>query len=650
MDILVPDKWLRDFLKTRATPKELAEYLSLCGPSVEKVSKVDNDVVYLIEVTTNRVDSASVYGIAREAAAILPRFGAKAALKKPRQLDQKRLKTKVNYLKVSVDKKLCPRFMAVLVKNVKIGESPNWIKNKLKLVGERPINNIVDISNFVMHELGQPVHTFDYDKIKGAKMTLRESRKGEKITTLDGKTHTLHGGDIVIADGQRRLIDLAGIMGGDNSKVDKNTKNVLLFVQTYNPVIIRRTSMGLAKRSLAAVLFEKGLDTQLVSVGMSRALALFEKQKIGKTISAILDIYPDPYKTREAEVSLEFINSKLGVILTTKEVVKTLALLGFKVVANKDKVTVQIPSFRAHDIDIPEDIVEEVARIYGYHNLPSKMLTGVIPDPLPDAPFEFENKVKQLLSGWGGVEVYTQSLVAGSMLGNEKALRLKNPLGGEGEYLRTSLMPSLINAANANNHTTEGFHLFEIANIYLPKKGSLPTEKMMLAGMFANSDYRSCKGIIEALFERLGIKADFVQEEESGFAPSKHVSVKSGNKKLGDFGALEGGYIYYEFDTELLRLASIATKAFKPIPKYPPQIEDITFNLPEKTRVGEVLEAILSIKLVSKAELTDTYRDSYTFRVWYQHIEKTLNDKEVTEIRKVITQKVQKKFGGAVKA
>jgi len=217
-------------LNTKATPGKVAEYLSLCGPSTERVEKYGNDFIYDIEVTTNRIDTASVYGIAREASAILPRFKIAAKLKPIRQTSNEFVFIKnVNYVTAQVNPNLCPRFTAVLIRNVEIGESPDLIKTRLESAGVRAINNIVDISNYVMLELGQPVHTFDYDKIKGAKMILRESKKGEKITTLDSKEFTLPGGDIVIEDGEGRLIDLAGIMGGALSAVDEGTKNILLF-------------------------------------------------------------------------------------------------------------------------------------------------------------------------------------------------------------------------------------------------------------------------------------------------------------------------------------------------------------------------------------------------------------------------------------
>lgn len=657
MNTLISDNWLRDFLQTEANPKQMAKYLSLCGTSVDKVEKKKNDHLYHIEVTTNRVDSAGIYGIAREGAVILPRFEIKANFRPLRTKAHQNFVKKVNYLEAKVDHKLCPRFTAILIRNVKIKPSPKYIKERLGAVGRKSINNVVDISNYIMHEIGQPVHTFDYDKILGAKMVLRASKKGERITTLDGETHKLPGNDIVIEDGKGRLIDLAGIMGGENSAVDENTKNVLLFVQTYNPVNIRYTSMSLAHRTEAAMLFEKGLDPELVGLGIKRGIDLFVELIGGKPASKILDIYPEPYRAKKITTNIDFINQRLGISLSKKEVSEILTALGFESSWKGKKLEVLTPSFRANDVGIPEDIVEEIARIYGYHNLPSELMTGAIPDPLFDAPFDFEMELKNTLTGWGGIEVYTFSMVPKEYVG-KNALKLSNPLGIKSEFMRTSLMPSLIEAAKENLREKDPFHIFEMANVYLPRKGNLPEEKMTLAGILVNHPYREAKGIVETLLEKFNISYSFETEDSEGFLPSQRLTIKTKDKKLGQLGVLsakgesaggEAGFIYYEFDTELLRLAS-STWAYAPISKYPAQIEDITLTLPERTRVGDVISSIKSSsKLIRKIEMTDTYKDAYTFRLWYQHPRKTLTDKEVETIRKKLLAQVKKKFGATIK-
>lgn len=650
MDILIPDEWLRNFLKTKATPKKIAEYLSLSGPSVDKVIKEKGSDVYQIEITTNRVDTASVYGIAREANAILPRFKIKASLAKAVKKTGLGFTKKVGYLNAVVDKNLCPRFTAVLIKNVQIKKSLKWMEERLLWVGVRPINNVVDISNYIMHELGQPVHTFDYDKIVGSKMILRKSRKGEKITTLDGQTHELPGDDIVIEDGSGKLIDLAGIMGGENSAVDKNTKNVLLFVQNYNPLNIRKTSMNLAKRTEAAELFEKGLDPEMVTLGIGRGIELFEKLAGGRASAKILDIYPSPYKAKRVTVKLSYVEKILNVTLKKSEVTKMLQSLNFEVSWKKDELTAFVPSFRADDINIGEDLIEEIARIYGYFNLPSKLMEGKLPEKVKNSPFDFEMQVKEILKGFGGNEVYTLSLVPKSFT-DGNTLKLKNPLGKESEYLRTSLRPSLVAAAKQNSGEKDPFFMFEMSNIYLPRKDKLPDEQMTLGVVFANYEYRKAKGILEALLISLNADAGFEAEDSKYFSPSKRLVVKSQGSKIGEFGILENTkLIYFEFNMQKLKNSYRQIKPYKPIPKYPAQIEDLTLVLPEKTKVGDIIsETIKTDKKIKKAELRDTYKDAYTFRIWYRDLSKTLTNKDVEKIRNKVLSTLSKKFGVRVK-
>lgn len=649
MDIKILDSWLRDYLDTPAKPEKIAECLSLCGPSIERIEKFESEFVYDIEVTTNRVDSASVYGIAREASAILPRFGVKAKLKTIEVDKTYKFAGSVSYLKAQVDKNLCPRFTAVLIRNVKIGDSPEWMVKKLESAEVRSINNVVDISNYIMLALGQPVHTFDYDKIKGSKMILRESKKGEKIKTLDSKEFTLMGGDIVIEDGAARLIDLAGIMGGNLSAVDANTKNVLLFVQTYNPIAIRKTSMALAQRTMAATIFEKGTDPELVAPAITTAINLFQKLTGGVPEKQILDIYKESYKEKSLTTDLQFIVKILGQDISKKDVDLYLTSLGFKTSWSGKKISVKIPSYRAQDIKNQEDIVEEVARIFGYHNLPSQIMTGEIPGRAANPTFEFESQIKKTLMGWGGTEVYTLSLVQKSWT-NDRALKLKNPLGTDSEYLRTSLMPSILYAANENIGTFDKFHIFEMANVYLPRVRDLPDEKLTLAGIFSGYEYRGAKGIVEGLMRALNISAVFETEEYPGFAAGKSASIKVKGSELGKIGYVENSsLIYYEFDIATLMQKAGGVSKYQKIPKYPAQIEDLTFIFPEKTKLGEVLHTIKQNAKVSGAELTSVYQGAITLRIWFQDEEKTMTNEDVQKVRAEILSLVRSKFGGNLK-
>lgn len=651
MDIKILDSWLREYLNTSATPEEISKYLSLCGPSVERIEKINQDFIYDIEVTTNRVDTASVYGIAREASAMLPRFGIKASLK---HVEVPKVEynfvPKVNYLKAVVDKNLCPRFTAVLIRNVTIADSSPIVKKRLESAGIRAINNVIDISNYIMLELGQPVHTFDYDKIKGASMRVRESRKGEIIKTLDEKNFTLPGGDIVIEDGKGRLIDLCGIMGGALSAIDEYTKNVLLFVQTYNPGKIRKTSMSLAQRTIAASLFEKGTDPENVAPAILSAIALFNKYTGGISDKNIFNIYPNPYKVKSVSLDLEFISERLGIEISKKDITDYLESLEFCCSWNANVLSVKIPSFRANDVTIEEDVVEEIARIYGYYNLPSSIMTGQIPVNPEDSKFSFETEIKNIISGFGGTEVYTLSLVPKSYV-DEKHLRLINPLGPESEYLRTSLMPSLVSAAKGNNGLREKFHLFEMANVYIPLINDLPEEHLMIGGIFSGYSYRNAKGVVESILARLHIEYSFKAEESKGFGASKMALIYHKDLLIGKIGIIDNSeLIYYELSVRALRDTSPKIKSFKYIPKYPAQIEDLTFSAPTQTKIGEVIKSIMAINdLIREVGYVGDFNGNYTLRIRYQSNEKTLTNTEVKDIRNKIISFIKTKFGGVVK-
>lgn len=647
MNILIPYSWLKEYLKTNAAPKDIAKALTLCGPTVDNTVKRGDDWIYNIEVTTNRVDAMSVYGIAREAAAILPEFGFSAKLAQPKEKIFKNRKD----LGIDIENnpKLCKRILAIKLKEVKIAPSPTWLKEKLDKVGQRPLNNAIDITNYVMWELGHPIHAFDYDRIKNKKIVVREARKGEKLVTLDNISYTLSGGEVIFDNGKGEIIDLPGIMGTANTVVTPSTKNILLWIESVDPAKIRKASMGLNIRSQAAVLNEKHVDPELGLPTILRAIDLYKKVTTAKVASKLVDIYEEKYKAKKIKLDLDFIVNRLGLPIRKQKITNILSPLGFKSSWSKDNLTVIVPTFRAHDISIPEDIVEEVARIYGYHNLPSNLMHGKLPNKIPDSPFNFEHRVKEILVGLGGVEVYTLSLVPKDWVA-KGALKLKNPLGADTEYLRTNMFHSLVASANENRGEKEPYHLFEMANIYLPRMGDLPEERTMLAGIFVNTGFRDAKGVIESLLEQLNIKANFIPEDRKSFLPCQRLSIKFKNIYLGQFGVLEVGFIYYEFEVETLSKLYIPVSSYKPIPKYPEQIEDITLKLPERTRVGDLIEMMKSSNnLIEKIELTDIFEDFYTFRLWYQHPRKTLTDIEVEKIREKLLREVKQKFGAVIK-
>lgn len=643
MDIIVPDIWLREYLKTKASVKEISEKLSLCGPNVERITKSNIGPVYSIEVTGNRVDLAGIFQLAKEASAILKRFGISASLIKP-NLKKVRLTKQVSYLSAKVDYDLCSRFSAVLISNVKVMPSPSWMANRLKAIGLRPINNVVDISNYLMHELGQPVHTFDYDLIAGHQMTLRKSKPGEEVITLDNQKVRLLGNDIVIEDGRGRIIDLAGIMGGANSAVSEKTQNVLLFVQTYNPQNIRRTTMTTGKRSEASILFEKDLDWHLVPDALFRGIYLFETITRGKASMSALDLYNNADSTKAVDIPYDFIDSRLGVKINKNQIKKYLDWLDFKVKVKAKGLSVTPPSYRNKDITIKEDVLEEIARMYGYFNLPSELMSGRIPADNDAKIFDFESRIKNELVKMGFIEIYTSPLV-NKISAGVKAVRIKNPLGRDCEYLRTSLLPSLVSAASQNHNWDRPFCFFEMANVYWDQADNLPSHNMTLAGIFANTDYRHAKGFVEFFLSKQFDNYQFVSADIKGFTPSAALEILSRGKKLGIFGEIEDHRFYYfEFYVNTLYECGRLYPQYRGSPSYPPQIEDLTVTLPEKTAVGNVIESIKSVSNISRVELKDIYNNSYTFTVYFQDPQKTLTNSEVEKIRNEVYLLLKSKY------
>lgn len=649
MDIKIIDSWLREFIKTPATPEEIARNLSLTSQSVERINKEGEDFVYDIEVTSNRPDVFSTYGIARELSAVLPRFGIEAELLAIPEIDQKIPEVKDGLpLEVKITQSsLVPRFTALVFDNVTIRPSPEFVQKRLEISGIRALNNVIDISNYLMLELGQPMHTFDYDKILGAKMVVRQSKEGEQIVTLDGQLRKLPPGTIIIEDGEKRIIDLCGIMGGKISEVDENTKRVLLFIQTYDPISIRRSCQGLSFRTEAASRFEKGIDPEGVMIAMKRAVGLFRDWTGGKTASRLFDIYPNPPQKREITLKKERLDRLMGVDIKLTEAKEILESLGFTTTLDKKTETLKaaVPHWRLGDVEIPEDLIEEIARLYGYFNLPNNLPPISFPQS-PDPILELENTLKNALKFWGYTETPTYSMTSARTLlkageDPQSMLKLANPLSEDLLYLRTSLLPSLLEVIVKNINFSE-IKIFEISNVYLPQGvNKLPDERPKLTGLITPGDFKDSKGVAEAIFEELGI--------EPVYSPSELTAadIFVGKEKLGSVGEV-GDDILEKFginrkvaffDLDLLNLLPFTggLKKYVPISKYPPIVEDLSFVVPEKVTVAQIIETMQTQSaLIKKVELVDMYENTRTFRITYLSYEGNLTDNDIKPIREKI--------------
>ena len=683
MNIKITHNWLLEYLETNATPQEIQKYLSLCGPSVESVSKVADptplpfslklqrsrklqgasDYVYDIETTSNRVDMASVFGIAQEASAILPQFGKKAKLK-TNPLE----KYKFNLLKKSSDRNknleikiksdnLCSRFTAVILENVKISVSPDFVAKRLQLCGIKSINNVVDISNYLMLALGQPVHIFDYDLIGKSAMIMRESKKGEKIETLDGKQIFLPGRDIVIEDGEGKLIDLCGIMGGLNSAVNSKTNKIILFVQTYNPQKIRRTSMTTGQRTVAATYFEKGLDEERVEPTTIYGIELLEKYTGAKIASQLYDIYPNPYQAKSLTIFISDIQRVIGVPIVQNRIIKILSSLGFRYLFDHGRagyVTFEVPSYRNRDMSIKEDLIEEVARIYGYHNLPNNIQPTVyVKQPKDmDLFFDLQSKIKFFLKHLGLHEVMNYSMVSKEMIINndlkpDDHLRLNNTISKEIEHMRTHLMPSLIKNIKDNEGKRKILRFFEVAKTYKKTAKDLPEEKYKL-GIVANTDYFDLKGIVEALLNELNITDyELNKSQHPLFSDRLQLQYIINNKLLVEFGELKSAFkiknqlksnVYLAvFDFECL------IENFRPLPTYKAINPFAVIKLDqtfENTTYEVVRKAAEKSKLLQKIEVVSVFKNKFTLRFYFSANDRNLTEEEakkiLTEIQNVL--------------
>ncbi len=651
MNIKILDSFLREHLKTKATPKILSEKLSLSSVSVEKIEKYKDDFIYEMEITTNRPDLLSVLGIAREAAAVLPQYGIDAEFI-PLKLGKGEFTSDSKFpIEIINDSKLVNRICAVLME-VEIKDSPEYVKERLETSGIRSLNNVIDVTNYVTRLIGHPAHVFDFDRLNTTKLAITEAKGGEKITTLDGKSYVLKGKEIVAIDDRGRIVDLLGIMGLENSVVTEKTKKILYFIDNNEPYHIRNASMSLAIRTDAASINEKGIDPELSMDALLYGIKLFEKTANGKQISEILDIYPKKPKVQTIEVSFEKINKILGVIIKPEKIAKYLEDLGFKTTLEKNNIKVTVPSFRTNDIEIEEDVIEEIARIYGYHNLPSnlpKTEESEVSSPVINE-FYWEKRIKNALKYWGFMETYTYSFVSENMYEGpiDEAVEINNPLTEDMVYMRNSLIPSLLGVLTENK-STETLMIFESANVYIKKKEGLPNETLMLSGIVKkkNASFYEVKGIIEQLLLDLGIgNVLFKKSEKAGIGSSVYLD----KEYFGEVEVLDTNIVDFELNFETLLKHATLKKEYKPFAKFPPIIEDLSVVTAPDVKTKDLTENIKShSNLIVDVSLKDTYLSTRTFRIIYQDFEKNLTNEDVSKIRNKIISSLEKEFQAKIK-
>jgi phenylalanyl-tRNA synthetase beta chain len=640
------------------------------------------DAIFDLDITPNRPDCLCVAGIAQEVAALTgqsrrhPKVGYKEMLP---PIDQQ--------IAVEIaDPDLCSRYCASLITGVKIAESPPWMQQRLLACGMRPINNIVDITNYVMLELGQPLHAFDYEKIKDKKIIVRRAAKGEILVSLDGVERTLSQDMLVIADAER-AVAIAGVMGGANSEVTEATTTILLEAANFNPTSIHYTSHQLGLPSEAAMRFERGIRPELTVPALRRATQLMLELGGGQAARGVADVYPGKRETGSILLSTKKAKQLLGIEFSRDQIVKTLISLGFDCQpgASASEIRVAAPYWRS-DITQEVDLIEEIARIIGYDKIPMTLLSHSLPPQNPDLILGLERKIRDSLVGFGFQEVITYSLTSLDMLKKlmpeahpiePKLIRVANPMTAEQEYLRPTLRANLLAVLASNRRHEEGsIQLFELGKVYQPQPNDLPREPKILCGLLCGArqekswhgdggsfDFFDAKGVVESLFQQIGVAADFAPGDNESLHPAKQAAIFIKGKRLGVIGELhpkvteafdiaETAYIFEINVTELLPF-TIDHKMFTPIPRFPPTVRDIALIVDISVSHQQVIDIIKSFALVNQVAIFDVYsgkqvpvgKKSLAYRITYQSPTHTLTDEEANKVQEQILKKLYQQLG-----
>lgn len=683
--------WLKEYVKNLPKPEKLADLLTMHSFEVEDMLEVrlptgKLDFVFDIDVLPNRAhDCLSHIGVARECSALL---NSKLEIRNLKLIEDKKLKVE-DFVSVEVkDSELCPRYTARVITDIKVGPSPKWLKERLEAVGQQSINNIVDATNYVAFEIGQPLHAFDAEKLEGGKVKkiiIRRAKKGEKIITLDNEKCDLDNDVLIIAD-SKDPIAIAGIKGGKKAEIDKNTKTIILESANFNLHNVHKSSRKLGIATESSLRFEHGLDPNLASEAIDRLAGLISasggpRRMTGQKIAqGIIDIYPEKLRPCKIAVGLFKVNSLLGVKISEREVIKIFNSLGFGIKKEVDRLIVEVPTRRL-DIEISEDLIEEVGRIYGYKKIPSKPPLGILVSAKADDLRSLRNKVKDILEGLGLSEVYNYSFIGEEDLKKLKQspknyIELENPLSLDLKYLRRDLIIGLLKNTRDNfRHFGEG-RLFELGKVYLKD------EKMMLAGIIWRKTnkrelFYEAKGIVDGLLNKLGIsnqwydnvKATSEWSDKVFWHPGISAEIKINDKEIGFVGeinpeilskfGIKGSTAAFNLDFELLLELVSEELIYQHPSKYPAAIRDIAVLVNRGDRVVDVLNVINSVggELVRDVDLFDMYeggeipqnKKNLAFHIIYQSDERTLTDKEVDKIHNRIVREANKRMGWEVR-
>ena len=634
-----------------------------------------NDALIEFEITSNRPDCRSIIGIAREAAVTLGK-----ELKYP-EIKVQACDEEMSF-EIDIQTDLCKRYCGRVVKDVKVGPSPYWMQRKLIEAGMRPISNIVDITYYVMLELGQPLHAFDLDDIKYNKMTVKMAEEGEKFTTLDGVERTLTS-DMLVIGNQDKTLDLAGIMGGENSEIKDTTTSIFIEGASFAKENIRATSKKLGLRTEASSRFEKGIDINLAEEAVNRACQLIEELGCGTVLNGMLDYYPQKEEVQKVTVNPVRINKLLGVNVPMDQFINILESLEFKCnLVSSEVLELEVPTFRL-DITEDADILEEIARIYGYNNIPSASLEGNATAGVKTDKQKFIDNVKSNSIACGLNEILTYSFVSPRGVdkinlpdNDEKRnfVKIMNPLGEETSVMRTTLIPNMLDVISTNiSHKVEEVSAFECGNTFIPQEG-LPIEtKKYCVGMYGKEvDFFVLKGVIESVLNNVGLKGYEIEPETTNltFHPGRCAKIVYNNIYIGTFGELHpdvienynlGQRVYVaEINIDTVFENLNLTKSYNPLPKYPSTSRDIALIVKDEVFVKQIEDIIKANgeDLVESYKLFDVYKGaqieeghkSIAYSITYRSKDKTLTDEDVAKVHEKILSELSEKLNANLRS
>lgn len=651
--------WLNSFFEEDLPkPQKLADKLMMRFFEVEEVKKVGDDALIDIDILPNRAsDCFSHLGVAREIAAIY-----NLSLKEPEIEFKSGSKELTDFVDLKIKNELTPRYVLRGIKGIEIKETPEFIKKRLEVCGLQSINNIVDITNYVMLEMGQPLHAFDGGKV-GDLIQVRAAKKDEKIITLDEEEKSLDGSILVIAD-DKEPIGIAGIKGGKGTEIDEKTDLIYLEAANFDGKTIRKGSKKLKLQTDASIRFSHGLDPELAEKASRRAIKLMEKYANGKPLKGSLDLYPDPVTLKTIDLSIKKTESLLGVKISEEKIIKILESLGFEVKKESD-LEVKIPTER-RDISIEEDLIEEIGRLYGYENIESKKPKAEVEATKKPEDLFWEDRLREVFKASGFTEAYNYTFIdekVKEIFGYDDLVEMKNPVSAQYRYLRPRLIPHLIKNIKDNEKRFEDIKIFEIGKVFSKK------EEISVGAIASNLNFREMKGVLNSLLTELNISDVGYERSSNSWAGEKAAKVLVGNQEIGQIGEvskeltenmkLESKPIVFQLKLEkIVKLAS-KTKRYKKFSRFPVAMKDVSVLVPVKVNFEEVLT--LANKAAGEdlieTDLFDLYQGekipegtkNLGLRFHFQAEDKTLSKEEIDKLLEKIISSLEAKSGWKVR-